>query len=89
MSENKDGGQVYPSFNIMTYEGKGMESMNSNGGMSRRDWLAGLAMQGFISNTNIIEFRNLMDILEEKKEGPSLSDACYKIADAIIAESNK
>ena len=44
MSKIDDGGRVYPhSINVV------------NPGISRRDWLAGLAMQGILSNPHTVK----------------------------------
>ena len=61
----KDGGQVYPIV------GNGGTLM----GITRRDWLAGLAMQGFCADTNCAV------------EG--IAKISYKLADDMIAEGNK
>ncbi len=63
--EQKDGGEVYPN--------------GSWGGITRRDWLAGLAMQGMQSNVE--GYANLTN--------ENAAELAYKLADAMIAESNK
>ena len=64
MSEIKGGGYVYPTMGnhvALTY------------GITRRDWLAGLAMQGLLMGAD-----NIQPI--------KLSGAAYQLADAIIKE---
>ena len=53
-------------------------SRTTNWGISRRDWLAGLAMQGFLSQPHLMELT--------KNE---LAIHAYEIADAMIAEGKK
>lgn len=71
MSNNDIGGYVYP---VAT------DSEVYEYGISRRDWLAGLAMQGIVMRvSDIINFDDQVFISKE----------AYKFADAMIAESNK
>jgi len=79
MSEKDDGGPVYPIFNqegFTTHLGNG----ESAEGISRRDWLAGLAMQGLLSSEDI-------DLNSTSYEDVALDS--YRIADAMIAEGKK
>ena len=78
MSDKIDnGGYVYPpSFKIVKkpYEEAWPEPIN---GITRRDWLAGLAMQGMLSNC------------EMSYDFAGAAEDSYKYADAMIAESKK
>lgn len=73
MSKINDGGPAFPMVVV-----NGFNSVSPEGGMSLRDWFAGMAMQGCIaadasggiSNGNITEF-------------------AYKVADAMIAERDE
>ena len=76
MSEKDEGGYFNPlaeSENWLGHEG-----------ITRRNWLAGLAMQslliGIRDNTTLSKARN------DVKDIPA---AAYKMADALIAEGNK
>jgi len=51
-------------------------------GMTRRDWLAGLAMQGLCCNR--IEIQRSLDRSDSKFN--SIAKLAYKIADDMIAE---
>jgi len=77
MSKN-DGGVVYPS-DIIHTDGK---VHSQRVGTSRRDWLAGLAMQGMLSNST-----------DDPKDGmkiiTSISTLAYMLADTMIAEGEK
>ena len=58
-------------------------------GITRRDWLAGLAMQGMVANTEAIEAS-----LEDSQNNncnptQSLSFIAYKYADAMIVEGRR
>ena len=74
--QKDDGGPVYPSEQGHIPNGTWNQTYES--GISRRDWLAGLAMQGLLSNPERIE-----SFVEEA------SCAAYRLADAMINESNK
>jgi hypothetical protein len=49
-------------------------------GMSRRDWLAGMAMQGMLANR---------DAWDGERHNEYVATQAYKIADAMIAEGKK
>ncbi len=76
MPEEKDeGGNIYPQHTgCITTDMKGI---------TRRDWLAGLAMQGMMAN---IDDKGASDMAKEFKAIPNLA---YTMADNMIAESNK
>ena len=92
------GGNVYP----FHHEFNEVESVYNNG-ITRRDWLAGLAMQGMLADgemDNVINrfAENLADHALDGKDlkggvnDSPLSDfakKAYQYADAMIAESNK
>jgi len=87
-----DGGPAFPCTEPCSYEdGPGGDRYNIapiHLGMSRRDWLAGLAMQGMISNPEIDTI--LKEIYKEGDDVKAiLSGHSYKIADAMIKEGNK
>jgi hypothetical protein len=73
--EIDDGGQVYACANQDGHQP----------GITRRDWLAGLAMQGILSNNDAVEtlvYENgtLMDSMGK------ISRASYLMADTMIKE---
>lgn len=80
-----DGGFVYP------LSGGGIGKPTDNKGITRRDWLAGLAMQGHIANANKEFIKAIVDCANENgiTEAEMVSAASYEIADAMIAESRK
>lgn len=67
MAMNVDGGYVYldPTRSM------------AQPGLTRRDWLAGLAMQGIRANVGSVPNSN------------GISELAYKDADAMIAEGKK
>ena len=76
-----DGGQVYPD------PRRAAHNMACQG-ITRRDWLAGLAMQGMLSDSEHLEA--MMQNDDKIETIPSrMAVASYKFADAMIAESNK
>ncbi|HDZ27039.1 hypothetical protein LCGC14_1009370 [marine sediment metagenome] len=78
-SYNRNGGYVYPhTLQHLQEIGYGISL-----GITRRDWLAGLAMQGLLSKPSLLANEG------EMLEGKVLSVASYEIADAMIAEGKK
>ena len=71
MTEINDGGPAFPH----TGETNGITTTEQDG-MSRRDWLAGLAMQGLLSSG------------DRRGTWAILSAMSYKVADTMIAEGN-
>lgn len=49
---------------------------------SLRDWLAGMAMQGWLASMPT-------DTLEEEIHGGTVSEFAYRVADAMLAEREK
>jgi len=78
----RKGGYVYPQ-NAYP-EGKGDWS-----GITRRDWLAGLAMQAMISNNLAMEKVLSSGEKFNIKLDVGVAIGAYRFADAMIAESNK
>lgn len=77
MSENKDmGGRIYPSVGEFPQHPSKIERL----GITRRDWLAGLAMQGELASQSPSS---------EWHKPNKLVKRVYMFADAMIAESNK
>ena len=81
MTQPNDGGPAFPR----------PDSPNASAqyGMSRRDWLAGIAMQGFVSDP-----QNLIGIREAAEQAGLTAPAmmaltAYGMADAMIAEGDK
>ena len=72
MSKKDDGEQVYP-------RGIALDPKNSNPhfteGISRRNWLAGLAMQGMLASGAFVSDK--------------ISESAYEQADAMIEQGNK
>ena len=74
MTKINDGGPAFPR----TGQTDGITTTEQDG-MSRRDWLAGLAMQG--------EVAGFPD--DESWDAPDLAQWAYRVADAMIAEGDK
>ena len=76
---------VYPQMDFSVektiIENEGHIKNKYDGGITRRDWLAGLAMQGMCAG------RWQVDVDDFGRN--ELVDEVYLIADAMIAESNK
>ena len=58
-------------------------------GITRRDWLAGLAMQALIGSEHHMD--SMLKIIEERNldVDSSIAKMSYVFSDAMIAESNK
>ena len=79
MTKPNDGGPAFPN----------IWEDNPSQGMSRRDWLAGIAMQGFVSHPeNLVAIR-----LSAEQAGITapamMALTAYGMADAMIAEGDK
>jgi len=76
-----DGGPAYPTTQTKHFPGMGSGSyVESEDGMSLRDWFAGMALQGWLASFGASA--HVEDI-------PALSGFSYEIADAMIAERSK
>jgi hypothetical protein len=85
MSKSDDGGEAFPCPG--TCDG----SMGPhNEGMKLRDWFAGMAMQGLIQSTDVLD---LAQKLVERGYGDTvrqlLSEKAYEYANAMIAEKRR
>lgn len=77
MTTKNSGGAVFPFQPILTGGGRN-EYGAQRSGISRRDWLAGLAMQGLLANN------------EYGKHPPNaIADRAYQQADAMIKEGDE
>ena len=74
MSDKIDDGRQFHSYTIFTRE----QLHTGARGISRRDWLAGLAMQGLLSNPSI-----------EDLAATEIASDAYIHADAMITKSKK
>ena len=86
MTKPNDGGPAFPR--PIGSHNAGL-SETGHPGMSRRDWLAGVAMQGFVSHPeNLVAIR-----LSAEQAGISapamMARTAYGMADAMIAESGR
>ncbi len=72
-----DGGPAFPNENSENGE---TQWANGLGGMSLRDWFAGMALQGEVANPNSSD---------EKYHSEWVVNKCYKLADAMIAERKR
>ena len=80
MGERKDGGTVFPTVGHFGQEGdRGYTGCFSNG-MSLRDWFAGQALSGYLSDP---------DLMLNDDSIPRIASGCYAIADAMIEARDK
>lgn len=79
MSTNNDGGPAFPHQPVVNANGDTI--LYGDCGMSLRDWFAGQALAGMLSNDNLINHNN---------EFPATNiRACWVIADAMLAARNE
>lgn len=85
MSKKDNGGFVYPPTAFKKIQ-DGLSIMKCIEGITRRDWLAGLAMSGMIGEY-ILERKPNED--KDETEQDILVSRAYSVADAMIAEGRK
>lgn len=78
----KDGGPAFPRPISETQPGMNYRRVPEQSGMSLRDYFAGLAMNGMISNSSVII--QDMDIPRNKEAWNVISKKAYLIADAML-----
>ena len=84
-STKDDGGPAFP-MEIDTEDSKGYPITGKIvGGMSLRDWFAGMALQGMVAQPNDHTFT--WDYTKEVRQ--RLAVKAYQYADAMLAERNK
>ena len=86
MTQPNDGGPAFPRPIGSTNAGI---SETGHGGMSRRDWLAGVAMQGFVSHPESLAAIRLTAEQAGIRAPDMMARTAYGMADAMIAESNR
>ena len=88
MSKINDGGLAFPGKRIEKVEYKdcsGPEIEVNYPGMSLRDWLAGMVIQGLCVSHNPYGDR----IVSAEVVRNSMAETSYQIADAMLAERDK
>jgi len=78
------GGQAFPYIISSKIEINGIEKYKALEGMSLRDWIAGQALVGELSS-----YANPRIDAMNKTDAESISNWCYKLADAMLKERNK
>lgn len=74
MEKGKDGGPAFPA--VATYEDGLKSYCNEIHGMSLRDWFAGMALQGHLSNPKTTEHPSF--------DRDGLANECFQMADALL-----
>ena len=87
MDKKDNGGPAFPIPHQPNQEGY---EWNAAGGMSMRDWFAGLALQGLCANKDFLD-QHLKDCISQEIEDPDMirglfANTCYLFADAMIKE---
>ena len=81
-----DGGPAFPR--PMSVGPDGLWQL-ANDGMSQRDWHAGLAMQGFVSNHENIRAMRAAAEQEGITIQAMVARTAYEMADAMLAERGR
>ena len=76
----KNGGSAFPEI-YTEKDGYGHLGIYSSGGMSLRDWFAGQALAGCLAGLTDLSYGDI--------NHPGVAAACYKLADAMLAEREK
>ena len=71
-----NGGTAFPADRVEVWGGEQGEII-SDIGLSKRDWFAGLALQGFCAG------------LQRGDNADALPELCYELADAMLRERAK
>lgn len=85
MKTTNDGGPIAPNM-THTVPVEGHEGvyrrvlMQSDGGLSKREWFAGMALQGYLAGRN-----NVRDESPHNFEARQAALGCIKYADAMLA----
>lgn len=81
-----DGGPAFPR--PASVDGHHEDCLEAQEGMSRRDWLAGLAMQAILSNPEVDKI--LKEVVKEGDDVKEMiSKHSYKMADTMVKEGNR
>ena len=87
MAENAtkvdDGGPAFPVSSCVNASGETHDSMIR--GMSLRDWFAGQALAGILSNADAIVALTDVSKASGKSITGTITDKCYNHADAMLA----
>lgn len=83
MTKN-DGGQAFPStYQLINAGGEQYQQHLTGGGMTLRDWFAGMALQGWLASWP----ESQPEMTQESEQ--KLCEFTYRLADAMIAEREK
>lgn len=86
----KDGGPMFPSPDIISSmpEGTGFRTIRTpQPGITVRQWYAGMAMQGIVSNKDLC--LAITQEVGDEYMGAGVAKAAYEFADAMLAEREK
>ena len=84
----KDGGPAFPVLYWSYQNPDGPLRAMAEGGMSLRQWYAGMALQGFCS-TVILSHPEDMAPQDKPYTPDEIAELCFEYADAMIAQRDK
>jgi len=82
-----NSGSAFPV--IGKWEEKGKEFTVVNTGLTKREWFAGMALQGIFSNRDYLISTNELAKQKGKTLAELISLVCYENADAMLAASQE
>ena len=88
----EDGGQAFPKIDNIDYKDTQRAIVNTIGGLTKREWFAGMALQGILANPIVEQYLNNREkagAQTEKQSTEATVKAGFYYADAMIAESKK
>lgn len=86
MARKDDGGPAFPEAIAI---GPAGDVHPGFGGMSLRDWFAGHALAGLLSDATTIEKYTNASVKDGVDPEPFFASSAYEMADAMIAERSK
>ena len=89
MTKPNDGGPAFPRPPVFIGDGNHADWWFMQDGMSRRDWLAGLVLQGVVSDPQTLCGMKLAGEQAGLPTNTVITKMAYELADAMIAEGDK
>lgn len=87
MSKPNDGGPAFPR--ATTIGANGQPWNDEQPGMSLRAWMAGMAMQGLMSDSTTVMVIGEMNEQDPERTGQHIARRACELADFLIAELEK
>jgi hypothetical protein len=83
----KDGGPAFPQVEEIQIDGRTVFVKQT--GMTLREYFAGQAVVGMLSNQSLTKAIGIQSKIEKVESSNLISQICYKYADAMLQERSK